>query len=258
MNILLLQTDIAWQSPERNRLRAGELVTAHFMTDASMDAPRLIVLPEMFTTGFVTEPEGVAERGGETLEWMRSLARQADSAVGGSVAIEEEGGYYNRFYFVKPDGSFAHYDKRHLFSYAGEHKRYTPGSQRVVVEWGGFRILLQVCYDLRFPVFARNRGDYDMIIYVADWPASRINAWDILLKARAVENACYVVGVNRTGNDPSQVYCGSSAVIDYKGNVVADAGSGEAAVVTRVEMEPLAAFREKFPVLGDADAFTLG
>ena len=178
--------------------------------------------------------------------------------MGGSVATEADGRYYNRFYFVKPDGSYATYDKRHLFSFAGEDKRYTAGTERVVVEHCGFRILLQVCYDLRFPVFARNRGDYDMILYVANWPTVRISAWNALLRARAVENQCYVAGVNRTGDDPALAYDGSSALIGFLGETVAAATPGrEEAVQGEADLKALEAFRAKFPALRDADAFTL-
>lgn len=252
MKLLLLQTDIIWNNPAANRARAGELI-------AAAEPAELIVLPEMFTTGFCTEPEGIAEAvGAETLPWMQAVARKEGAAVAGSVATEEDGHYYNRFYFVRPDGSYAQYDKRHLFSFAGEDRRYTSGGERVVVEYNGWRILLQVCYDLRFPVFARNRGDYDMILYVADWPAVRIDAWNTLLKARAIENQCYVAGVNRTGNDPYLEYNGSSALIDFLGQPVAEAPLGrEAALNGSIDREALAAFRERFPALGDADTFSL-
>ncbi len=196
----------------------------------------LIVLPEMFATGYNVDARAVAGCAGEALDFLRKLARQYSSAVVGTVAVEEHGRYYNRMYFVRPDGTFDKYDKRHLFSFAGEHHSYTAGRERVVVEWRGWRILLQVCYDLRFPVFSRNRGDYDMIVYSADWPASRIEAWDILLRARAVENLCYVVGVNPI----------HSRLIDFKGR---DVGA--------VDMQSLKDFRAKFPALEDSDRFAL-
>lgn len=168
-----------------------------------------------------------------------------------------DGRYYNRFYFVQaPTADYATYDKRHLFSFAGEDKRYTAGTERVVVEHYGFRILLQVCYDLRFPVFARNRGDYDMILYVANWPTVRISAWNALLRARAVENQCYVAGVNRTGDDPALVYDGSSALIGFLGETVAAATPGrEEAVQGEADLKALEAFRAKFPALRDARCF---
>ena len=219
----------------------------------------LYVLPEMFSTGFCTEPEGLAEPADSgTLRWMRRYAQVHDCAVAGSVAVQEDGRYYNRFYFVKPDGEVHSYDKKHLFTYGGEDKRFTAGRERVVVEFRGVRVLLQVCYDLRFPVWARNRKDYDMILYVASWPTSRVEAWLALLRARAIENQCYVAGVNRVGADPACEYCGGTLVIDPYGQTLAECGRGKACAVTaEVDMEQLEHFRRKFPVLEDADDFTL-
>ncbi len=238
--------NVAWEQPEFNRLHAAEMVG-----DAD-----LIVLPEMFTTGFTMSPAAAERDGRLTLEWMVALARKHDAAVAGSIAVEEGGELFNRLYFVKPDATWVHYDKRHLFSYAGEHKVYSSGSERVIAEWRGMRILLQICYDLRFPAFSRNRGDYDMILYVASWPESRIGAWDTLLRARAVENVCYVAGVNRVGDDPVAHYNGHSALIDFKGNTLA-AGDGETTIEGWPDMPQLTAFRTKFPALQDADDFTI-
>ena len=252
MKILMLQTDIAWDCPEENRTRAAAMVRDAAPAD-------LVVLPEMFTTGFKMRPEVCAEKeDGATLAWMRALAAERDAAVAGSVAVEEGGRYYNRFYFVRPDGSYASYDKRHLFRMAGEHDRYMAGTERVIVEWRGFRILLQTCYDLRFPVFARNRNDYDMIIYVANWPASRIYAWETLLRARAIENLCYVVGVNRVGVDPDTAYDGRSALVDPRGEAIAYAPLGQQAAISGVvDLSVLRRFRSEFPALDDADTFSL-
>lgn len=251
MKILLLQTEIAWNDRETNFRTASGLIAASPKAD-------LVLLPEMFTTGYATSPEGIAENDGRSLEWMRSAAAQSGAAVAGSVAMCGSDGFRNRFYFVRPDGSYDFYDKRHLFSFAGEDREYTPGNRRVVVEWKGFRILLQVCYDLRFPVFARNRGDYDMIIYAANWPTVRIDVWNSLLKARAIENLCYVAGVNRVGKDPHVDYPGGTRVFDYMGGTVAAAQTqAHEAVFAGIDMEPLAAFRKKFPALADADGFTL-
>ncbi|MDR1810386.1 MAG: amidohydrolase [Prevotella sp.] len=250
MRAALFQTDTIWLSPDENRRRIEDMI------DRSPQAD-LIVLPEMFTTGFCMSPEKVAEKGGlETLAWMQRLAASKHAALTGSIAVAENGRYYNRLYFVKPDGDAVHYDKRHLFSYAGEDKIYTAGDKRVVVEYGGFRILLQVCYDLRFPVFSRNAGDYDAIIYAANWPVSRIGAWNTLVRSRAVENLCYVAAVNRVGDDPVCKYGGSSAVIDFKGNVLAEAG-GDAAevIVAEWNKDALLRFRKKFSALQDADHF---
>ena len=214
MKTTILQRDIKWGDPKANIQRADEAISRNAGSD-------LYVLPEMFSTGFCTSPEGIAERDDTTLQWMKSKASKIDAAIAGSIAVEEDGKYYNRFYFVKPDGEVTHYDKKHLFTYGGEHLRFTAGEERVVVEWRGVRILLEVCYDLRFPIWARNRGDYDMILYVASWPTPRVAAWSALLVARAIENQCYVAGVNRVGSDPSCEYCGGSVIIDPYGKAIA-------------------------------------
>ncbi|MDR1886942.1 MAG: amidohydrolase [Prevotellaceae bacterium] len=252
MDILLLQTDIKWQSPEENKTHIKTVIESSPKAD-------IIILPEMFTTGFCISAQNVAEKADTlTLEWLQNTAQEKNSAIAGSIAVEENGKYYNRFYFVRPDGSYSAYNKRHLFSFAGETNEYAAGSERVVAEYGGFGILLQVCYDIRFPVFSRNKGDYDMIIYVANWPVSRIGAWNTLLAARAIENQCYVAGVNRTGSDPAAKYSGGSALIDFLGKPLASAKSdGEEAVLGSIDLQPLNNFREKFPALADADKFTV-
>lgn len=248
MKISIIQTDIFWADPQTNVMRADEVVSRNPGSD-------LYVLPEMFSTGFCTFPEGVAESSdSRTLAWMKRKAAATDAAIAGSVAVCEGGKYYNRFYFVKPDGSVTKYDKKHLFTFGGEHERFTAGSERVVVEWKGVRMLLEICYDLRFPVWARNRGDYDMIIYVASWPTPRVDAWKALLTARAIENQCYVAGVNRVGADPTDEYCGGSRIIDSYGNIMAQCKDGKEEVVSaEIDMNKLEAFRGKFPVLNDAD-----
>ena len=247
MKTVILQRDIVWADPVENCRRCEEAF------DKNMGAD-LYVLPEMFSTGFCTQPEGIAERDGYTLEWMKQQAKTREVAIAGSVATEVDGKFYNRFYFVKPDGSVAQYDKKHLFTYGGEHKRFTPGNERVIVEWKGVRILLEVCYDLRFPIWARNRGDYDMILYVASWPTPRVEAWSALLVARAIENQCYVAGGNRVGCDPTCEYNGGSVIIDPYGRVAASCADNEQMEATAtIDMEALNAFREKFPVLRDAD-----
>lgn len=253
MKILLLQTDIQWGKPDENREHVESLIKSR-----SNDA-ELIILPEMFTTGFCTSPKGIAEKANsETLAWMQKIAKEREVAIGGSVLTEDKGKYYNRFYFVKPDGDYTTYDKRHLFSFGGEHKEFEAGEERVIVEYKGVRILLQICYDLRFPVFSRNKGDYDMIIYVASWPKVRIDAWNALLKARAIENLCYVAGVNRAGEDPGNSYSGGTVLIDYLGkNVVAAQQDTQDAVLGEIDMQALTAFRKKFPALNDADKFRL-
>ncbi len=248
MKVTVLQQNILWAAPKENVIRADEEIDRNPGSD-------LYILPEMFSTGFCTQPEGIAEPAdSDTLAWMKSKAAQTGAAIAGSVAVCEDGKYYNRFYFVKPDGSVAQYDKKHLFTFGGEHKRFTAGSERVVVSHEGVRILLEICYDLRFPIWARNRGDYDMIIYVASWPTPRVDAWKSLLTARAIENQCYVAGVNRVGADPSNEYCGGTRVIDPYGRIIAECTDGvEMAATVDVDMTILRAFREKFPVLDDAD-----
>lgn len=234
-----------------------------------MAAPKsdLYVLPEMFTTGFAVHKGGALEpHDGPTHRWMKETAQRLDAAITGSVAVvTEEGDSRNRMYFVKPDGSLVYYDKRHLFSYGGEDRLYTRGENRVVVEWRGVRFLLQVCYDLRFPVFSRNtmvageEGDtlrplYDCCIYVANWPDSRRRVWDVLTRARAIENQCYVLAVNRVGTDPVCRYDGGTIVVDaYGRDTAVAAGSEETSVTVEMDMERLEAFRKKFPVLNDGD-----
>ncbi len=252
MKVSLLQQDISWCNPEENRHKVER------MMDSASGAD-LYVLPEMFTTGFCMEPERMAEpfAVSETLLWMRQQAKERQCALAGSVAVEEMGYYYNRLCFVFPDGHVQHYDKRHLFSYGGEQKVYTPGRDRVIVEYQGVRILLQICYDLRFPVFARNGNDYDLMLYVANWPTSRIAVWDILLKARALENQCYVIGVNRVGNDSLCDYCGHSVALNAYGKEVAAVCEGQECASFTVDMKSLGIFRKKFPVLKDGDTFNI-
>lgn len=250
MKVTVLQRDIVWANPEENRRRCDEVIERNPESD-------LYILPEMFSTGFCTNPDGIAENlDNETLQWMKSKAAEKSAAIAGSVAVTDGKRYFNRFYFVKPNGSVAFYDKKHLFTYGGEHHRFTAGEERVIVEWKGVRILLQICYDLRFPVWARNRADYDMIIYVASWPTPRVAAWSALLVARAIENQCYVAGVNRVGTDPACEYCGGTVVIDPYGKTIAECPMGEESEASAlVDMDALEAFREKFPVLNDADEF---
>lgn len=248
MKVTILQRDIAWANPALNIERIDEAIERNPGSD-------LYVLPEMFSTGFCTEPQGIAEsEDSVSLSWMKRKAQAIDAAIAGSIAIEEDGHYYNRFYFIKPDGEVTAYDKHHLFTYGGEHLRFTAGNERQIVEFRGVRIMLQICYDLRFPVWVRNRGDYDMILYVASWPTPRVKAWSALLVARAIENQCYIVGVNRVGEDPACQYCGGSVVIDpYGKQIAACEDYKEMEASAEIDMESLEAFREKFPVLRDAD-----
>lgn len=248
MKVTILQRDIVWAAPKENCQRCSEAIDKNPGAD-------IYVLPEMFSTGFCTEPQGIAETtDSATLQWMKLKAAETNAAIAGSVAVTDGEKYYNRFYFVTPEGTVEHYDKRHLFTYGGEHLRFTAGKERVIVGYRGVRILLEVCYDLRFPIWSRNKGDYDMVIYVASWPTPRVQAWSTLLRARAIENQCYVAGVNRVGTDPACEYCGDSVIIDPYGKTIAECESGkECEATAEIDMVSLDAFRKKFPVLDDAE-----
>ena len=255
MTVTALQTDIVWNDIPHNLATAEQLIRNAAESD-------LYVLPEMFSTGFAPQPEGIAEpEGGEAFQWMMRMAKDTQAAITGSVAVcTSEGDYRNRMYFVKTDGTYTYYDKHHLFTYARENEYYTAGNQPVIVEWKGVKILLQVCYDLRFPCFSRNtpQTPYDLCIYVASWPQSRRAVWDILLKARAIENQCYVIGVNRVGDDPSCHYNGGTTIINPYGKVDAIAPDDAiASITTPLDLARLHAFRQKFPVLNDADCLHL-
>lgn len=256
MKITTLQQDIVWANPKANCDAALKAIESHKGSD-------LYILPEMFSTGFATKPAGIAESDGFSLGWMRQTAHDMGAAICGSVATEDGGRFYNRFYFVEPDGKVTVYDKRHLFTFGGEDKSFTPGSKRPIIDFKGFRILPEVCYDLRFPVWARNAkygtaDNYHLIIYVASWPEKRRKAWDALLKARAIENQCFVAGVNRVGSDPGNVYNGGSVLLDPFGEVIAACKDGVADTVTaELDMSSLEAFRKSFPVLDDRDEFSL-
>ena len=243
-----LNLDIVWKDKEANFKQIEALLKN---TEAD-----LIMLPEMFSTGFYMKPEEIADRHEETLNWMKKFAENRRIAVCGSVSVAETDRFYNRLYFVSPDGQFQQYDKRHLFSFSGEHKTYAPGQERIIVEFKGWRILLQVCYDLRFPVFARNNADYDAILYVANWPEARIDAWTTLLKARAIENQSYVFGLNRIGTDGNNLsYPESSYCFGPAGEVVSEI-AGQI-VAAEFNAEKLKTFREKFQFLNDRDSFRI-
>ncbi len=250
LNVAICQVDMEWEETEHNLSRIEKVVA-----EAAAD---VVVLPEMFATGFKLRPSVVAKTmDGPVVTAMRRWAREYDKAVVGSVVILEDGIYRNRMLFVEPSGKMTQYDKHHLFRPGGEGRDYTPGKRRVVVEYKGFRFLMQVCYDLRFPVFSRNRGDYDAIIYCASWDNKRRDAWCALLRARAIENQSYVIGVNRVGTDPDAVYIGDSKAIDYLGRTMADAESGEWTMVVTLDLEEQRAFRQSFPAWMDADDFEL-
>ena len=246
--VAVVQYDIAWESIAEN------LATIERMIEDVEADP--IVLMEMFQTGFVTDPRLVADDG-RTLSWMCRMAKRLDAAVVGSVVVRDGEAYRNRMYFVKPTGEVEWYDKRHLFSIGGEAGRFTAGTERKVVEWRGVRYLLEICYDLRFPVWSRQRGDYDAIIYSALWPKARRDVWCTLLKARAIENQAYVIGVNRVGCEPELEYAGDSAVVDYRGRYVVDCGEMVGFSVAELNFEEQTKFRERFNVARDADSFEI-
>lgn len=255
MKISALQFDIKWCEPSVNQ---------HFIEkyiEENLSESDLIILPEMFPTGFSMKPEKTAQPMTDsiTLKWMIGCAVRMQKAIVGSIPIYDGGNYYNRLFFVKENGEYDFVDKRHLFRMAGEEKVYTGGTERKIIEYKGVRFLPLVCYDLRFPVWARMRGqEYDVILYVASWPDVRIAAWDILLKARAVENLSYVVGVNRVGNDKVCHYNGHSVILDYNGKVLATAKDDcEEAATAQISIDQLRVARERFPAYLDSDDFLI-
>jgi len=254
LTITLIQPDMQWQNPAENRAMYEQLMDQH------ASGTDLVVLPEMFSTGFTMDSRTAAEpMGGETCQWLQQQAIQRGTAITGSLAIEAGNGYVNRMIFTYPDGTQSFYDKRHLFRMAGEHERYQPGEKRVIVNYKGWRILLQVCYDLRFPVFSRNINDYDLALYPANWPAVRRQPWRTLLQARAIENLCYVAGVNRVGTDANgHEYSGDSMLVDFRGDLLIDREAGVAFCESHtLSAEMLTDFKEKFPAWMDADRFTI-
>ena len=253
MKISIIQSSLFWENPTANRNYFDKKI------NAITEKVDLIVLPEMFTTGFTMNPSSVAETmKGETVLWLQSLAKAKNSAITGSIVITENNNYYNRLLFVFPSGEIQFYDKRHLFTLAGESKVYTKGNQKLIVEYLGWRICPLICYDLRFPVLARNVEDYDVLLYVANWPKPRINAWDILIQARSVENLCYTIGVNRTGFDNNNnEYVGHSQVVDFLGNYILEPMESESVFNIVLNKEKLVETRNKLGFLNDRDIFEL-
>jgi omega-amidase len=253
MKVALVQSALVWENAKENRNRIDSKIKS------ISDDVDLIVLPEMFTSGFTMNPNKVAEKmKGETVSWLKSIANKRNCAITGSLVIEENNNFYNRLVFVFPTGEIKTYDKRHLFTLAGEDKVYTSGEERLIVNYKGFKICPLICYDLRFPVFARNTVDYDVLIYVANWPQPRINAWDILLKSRSVENMCYTIGVNRIGLDENNlVYTGHSQVVDFLGNYIVMPQQNENVFIVDLDKVTMLETRSKLGFLNDRDAFNL-
>lgn len=254
LDIALVQTTLAWHD------RSANLQHFRLLLEQARGAD-LIILPEMFTTGFTMDSAGQAEAPqGPTHHWLLDQARELSAVVTGSIIVRSvDGSYRNRLLWARPDGQMLHYDKRHLFRMAGEHMHYTPGEAQAVFEVKGWRVRPLVCYDLRFPVWSRDPDGTDLLIYTANWPGARRLHWNRLLPARAIENLCYVAGVNRIGTDGKGfAYSGDSQVLDFQGDTLLCAGEADGVLRSSLSAADLAAYRERFPAHRDADDFTLG
>ncbi len=257
LNVTLMQTSLVWESAQANRDHFSRLFTDLVRTEIARTD--LVVLPEMFSTGFSMNSSLLAETmDGPTVTWLSEQAASLNSTICGSLIIEEAGHYYNRFIWAQPDGNIRHYDKRHLFRMSTENDHYTRGTDKQVFELNGFRICPQVCYDLRFPVWSRNDSNIDLLLYVANWPAVRKDHWSSLLKARAIENLCYTIGLNRVGTDGNDVeYTGNSVVLDYSGELLLDMATEEITASVQLKKHSLLEYRHKFPAYLDADSYQL-
>lgn len=254
LKIAIIQSDLVWENPEKNRLNFSKKI------ESIAEPIDMILLPEMFTSGFTMNPENVFETmQGPTMIWMKKLAGEKQTAIGGSLVIKENGVFYNRFVFVKPEGLIESYDKRHTFTLAGEDKVYKDGAKKVIVNYKGWKLCPLICYDLRFPVWARNIENYDVLFYVANWPKPRINAWDALLKARAIENMSYCIGVNRVGLDNNNYeYSGHSAAYDGLGELLTNfEDSKEGLEIVTLSKKHLSTIRNTLKFLDDKDRFTI-
>lgn len=250
MKVALLQTALAWEQPAVNRQHFDTLL------EKIPSDTQLVVLPEMFTTGFSQSIQHAENEDNATLKWLQDNARKIQSAIAGSLMIKENNRYYNRLYFVEPSGKTTHYDKKHLFTFAGEHHIFSSGTKIIEINYLGWRIRPFICYDLRFPQWLRNQSQtpYDLLLGVANWPKARINAWDCLLQARAIENICYAIGCNIVGTDGKNIeYCGHSAIYDYFGRNIGFAANESKILTISLDKSQLNDAREKFPVLRDAD-----
>jgi omega-amidase len=254
LKIALLQMNLVWEN------HAANLVSAAALIDAIREKADLIVLPEMFTTGFTMNPAACSQpMNGSAVHWMKETARRVNTDITGSMIISDSGRLYNRLVWTKPDGSLHFYDKRHLFRMAGEHAVYTGGTVNSTVALNGWNVRPFICYDLRFPAWTRNRRcEYHIALFVASWPAKRSLHWTALLRARAIENQCFVIGVNRTGTDGNGVeYAGGTTAFDFTGNTIIDAGCSEGVSIIQLQSRPLLEYREAFPAWMDADDFLI-
>jgi len=254
MNISVIQPDIMWEDKICNFQNLTELISPLYnKTD-------IVILPEMFNTGFSMKPTQLGESSsGETYGWMRSIAEKGNFGLCGSYIVKENENFFNRWVFVSPENEVWHYDKHHLFRMGAEDQLFSAGKTRLIFTFRGVTISPYICYDLRFPVWSRNRNEFDLIIYSANWPESRRDVWNTLLRARAIENQCYVAGSNRTGTDGAGIkYCGDSMIINPRGEIIVSANlDTECSVSAEISMNELLEFRKKFPVLNDADDFTI-
>ena len=257
LSITVMQTNLHWENKQANLDMFRQKI------ESLKEKTEVIVLPEMFTTGFSMKPEGLAEKmDGNTIRWMKETAHKNKIILTGSMIIEEEGHYFNRLIWMLPNGQYGQYDKRHLFAFAGEAKHYTAGHKRLIASVKGWKINLQICYDLRFPVWARQspskEAEYDVLINVANWPEKRSLAWNTLLRSRAIENQCFVVGVNRVGTDGNNhLYKGDSLIIDPLGEILFQRSKEETVTTITIQKERLTQARQQFPFLQDADPFIL-
>lgn len=254
LTVTIIQSDLAWENPQKNRDTFSEKI------ESIKEKTDLIVLPEMFTTGFTLNAEPLAETENDTtLKWMIEKAQSKNTNVIGSFIVNENGKYFNRLYWVQPDASYLSYDKRHLFRIADEHKVFSAGEKRIISELKGWKILPLVCYDLRFPAWARGpKKEYDLIIYIANWPESRSSIWRLLVPARGVENQAYAIGVNRVGIDGTgKTYRGDSAIFDPIGNIIVQEAYKEGIFTETLSWNQLDRYRKKFPVWMDSDTFTI-
>lgn len=253
LQLTLVQYNIIWESASANFKKIETLL------NHSTAYPDLILLPEMFNSGFTLKPQNVATiMNGEVVQWMQMLSLNKNAVVAGSVVIVENNSFYNRLIVAHPTGKIDWYDKRHLFRMGGENDSYKSGNKRVIIDVNGWRLALFVCYDLRFPVWSRSVNDYDLALYIANWPAARNNVWETLLKARAIENQCYVAGVNRVGIDGLGAYIGNSMIVDFNGGVLNQIGNGNEGIIeTSISLKALNDFKTAFPAWMDADQFTI-
>lgn len=252
LSVSTIQADLKWEDPRANLRHFDAFLQAHTQ---KVD---LIVLPEMFSTGFTMQPQHVAHHASQTIDWMRAKAAEKQAVMTGSIVVEEQKQYFNRLLWMRPDGTYDYYDKAHLFGLAGEDKPYTAGQRVRIFELKGWKVCPMICYDLRFPVWSRNTQGYDLLLYVASWPEARVGAWKTLLQARAIENQSYVIGVNRVGKDGNDyTYSGDSCVVNYAGDVVYRATGVEQLSTLSLDYQAQQDFREKLPYLKDQDTFEL-